>query len=137
MPRAKLPSLRFTATMPASSWPPLTKSAQPKRAGRSSKRTAEDLRQHGQRKPSRPLCFLLLLKVVLLLLFAPRGAAGELGFDSTLGYPGEGPTAACVRVDEASGGVMAMGPAPTVLPLGPDWPARRERKPRVKLWDKC
>ena len=86
---------------------------------------------------------MLLAKLVLLFLLAPRTAAGVLDFDSTLGYPGEGPTAACIRVDEASGGSMPFGSGPALMPFvdrfagptagedGAGELGRRERKPRV------
>ena len=85
------------------------------------------------------MCSGLLIKIFVLLLMVPRAAAGDNFFNATLGFPGEGPEAVRIRVDEASGGVLAWPSLPAPIGQvepGADGSIGRQRGPRVKKSDK-
>ena len=84
------------------------------------------------------------LWLLVLPLLLQHAAASSVDFDATLGFPGEGPLAGHILVDEASGGSWPLGSASLAAPpqAAPwqEWDAetgRRARKPRVRLRDKC
>ena len=81
----------------------------------------------------------MLMWLLVIVMNVSRAAAGTYGFDATLGFPGEGPVASSVRVDEASGGMMEFFPILATTPQEANGSAGglpRQRGPRCRKSDK-